>query len=105
MTIQDHIGTMLHRRNAVRRAVNRIEEVPAMCKPTPTVIPAAHLLHDMGHYGEAQALSQNPAENPLRQALRRARDDAEEVAVRNGMHPDVLAYIRAQKFTGPEGVA
>jgi len=67
--------------------------------------PSAHLLHDMGHYGEAQALSQNPAENPLQQALRRARDDAEEVAVRNGMHPDVLAYIRAQKFTGPEGVA
>lgn len=67
--------------------------------------PAAHILHDLGHYGDAQALSQNPAETPLDQALRRARDEAEEVAVRNGMHPDVLAFIRRQKFNEPEGVA
>lgn len=67
--------------------------------------PAAHLLHDMGYYGEAQALSQNPAENPLQQAIRRARDEAVKLAVAQGMHPDVLAYIRAQEFDGPEGVA
>lgn len=99
VNLQDHIYNRMNEpRNHTR--LQQIRRLRKLINAVPTAAPTDRLLRDLGlpHAGDAMALAQNPAGDEVARALRRARDIGIKWAIERGMHPDVLGYIRRQRY-------